>query len=165
MSVTPQLSQRQLAQLRAALLPHWRTRSVQLRTDHTCTPHPEKSPDHGMCRFTAAFLQAFLRKQGLALQVAGGSVWPPQFTSGGFMDAHGEWHPHYWLTDGHWIYDITASQFGAEPVIITPLTDPRYQENFSAQEIREHLVHVRATVKQWQSAVTPSPTTEAVHHG
>lgn len=165
MSRLPQLSLSQLAQLREALVPHWQTRSVQFRTDHTCTPHPEKSPDHGMCRFTAAFLQAFLRGQGLSLRVAGGSVWPPQFTSGGFMDAQGEWHSHYWLTDGHWIYDITSSQFGAEPVIITPSTDPRYQENFSAQEIREHLIHVRNTVKQWQSSIGALPAQESANHG
>lgn len=165
MTPAPQLSQHQLTQLRAALLPYWQTRAVQLRTDHTCTPNPDTSPDHGMCRFTAAYLQAFLRQQGLTLRVAGGSIWPPQFISGGFMDHQGEWHPHYWLTDGHWIYDITASQFGAEPVIITPSTDPRYQENFSPLEIREHLIHVRATVKQWRAHIRPHAMQETTPHG
>lgn len=153
----PALTLEQLAHIRALLEPHWRTRALQFRTDHTCTPDPERSADHGMCRFTAAFLQAHLRQHGIHLRIAGGSTWPPQFLSGGFQSANGAWHAHYWLTDGQWIYDITAAQFGDAPVLIVPASDPRYQANFSAEELREHLIHVRTTVRNWQRHWTPPP--------
>lgn len=48
---------------------------------------------------------------------------------GGYFDDNGG-HGHYWLEvdtpDGAYIVDITADQFGADPVVVVPATSPQY---------------------------------------
>ena len=45
------------------------------------------------------------------------------------FDAGGEWHGHSWVLAGRWIVDITADQFGLEPVLITHAEDARYRSS------------------------------------
>ncbi|HWK32476.1 MAG TPA: hypothetical protein VNR51_02185 [Hyphomicrobium sp.] len=40
--------------------------------------------------------------------------------------AGGRWQSHAWVRSGDWIVDITADQFDADPVVVTPACDPRY---------------------------------------
>ncbi len=54
---------------------------------------------------------------------------------GGMIDAAGEWHGHFWVTGGDpesdegLIVDLSADQFGHDPVVVTQIEDPRYREN------------------------------------
>lgn len=137
---------------RAFLLPHWRERALLSLQAQTTLNTPCDTPDQGMCRFTVAYLQAVLQKHGVKLTIAGGSPWLPKFPTGGFFASDGKWYGHYWLTDGQYIYDIAASQFGADDVVITPVNDPRYQANFSKEELREHLLRIKKTLSAWKSA-------------
>lgn len=142
-----------LAQERAFLLPHWRDKALlTLHAQTSLASTPVNTPDKGMCRFTAAYLQAVLKQRGFNLAIAGGSPWPPTYPTGGFLASDGQWYGHYWLTDGQYIFDITASQFGAEDIVITPIDDPRYQANFSKQELREHLTRIKNTLASWKKA-------------
>lgn len=44
------------------------------------------------------------------------------------FDAGGRWESHAWVVVDIWLIDITADQFGAAPVIVTSIADPRYSE-------------------------------------
>lgn len=111
---------------------------------------PENADGKNMCRFTAAFLANVLGKPWRA--VGGGCRYNFQGNSllsvGGFFDGT-NWQAHYWVTDGKRIVDLTANQFGAEPIIITSAKDPRYDANYWPSEVREALTHVRARARQW----------------
>jgi hypothetical protein len=94
------------------------------------------------CAF-AAYLLNFSVKQ-----------WLPQVQSivrggdgeagGGFFDATGKGHGHYWveLDDGtdQWVADITADQFGDAPIVLLRLTDAkgRYRPGDAAL-VAEHM--------------------------
>lgn len=97
-----------------------------------------------MCRFTAAFLVLVL---GWDWTVEGGEPSYPG-EQAGFFDGK-TWHAHYWVTDGERIVDLTANQFGAEPLIVTSADDERYQENYSYDELAEALHHVNSRARQW----------------
>jgi hypothetical protein len=79
----------------------------------------------GSCAFAAFLLNESIKK------------WIPQMRScvrggdgaadGGFFDATGKGHGHYWVEvdDGaeRWVADITADQFGEEPICLLRLAD------------------------------------------
>lgn len=49
----------------------------------------------------------------------------PDIGSYGFF-AGRRWESHAWVVSDGFIVDITADQFGAEPIIVTPINDTRY---------------------------------------
>lgn len=111
---------------------------------------PENADGKNMCRFTAAFLARLLGKPWRA--VGGGCMYDfagnRVISVGGFFDGE-TWQPHFWITDGKRIIDLTAHQFGAEPIVITTVDDPRYDANFIEPFVKEALSHVRARTRQW----------------
>nr|MBW0149644.1 lasso peptide biosynthesis protein [Phenylobacterium sp.] len=89
------------------------------------------TPSAGACGRTSLFVRDVLRAQGHDAQWSNGV--PRRAATSpigdfGFL-AHGRWESHAWVTCQGWIVDITADQFGAPPVIVTPATDPRYAAN------------------------------------
>lgn len=81
------------------------------------------------CGRTSLFLVKVLRTDGFEaewqsgtprLSEEGPEVGPYGFHSGS------RWEGHAWVRSGGLIVDITADQFGAEPVIVTSTTDRRY---------------------------------------
>lgn len=58
-----------------------------------------------------------------------------EFFPGGMINAADEWHGHFWVTGGDpdsdegLVVDLSADQFGHDPVIVTQIEDPRYREN------------------------------------
>lgn len=107
----------------------------------------------GMCRFTAAFLANAL---GRGWRFSGGTPdiyhpeqgWIDRPHGGGFWTGSG-WEAHHWVTNGALIVDLTASQFGAPQVLITPKTDPRFRETLQSIDIQEALRDVRDRARQW----------------
>lgn len=112
---------------------------------------PNKTtPDHKMCRYAALFLSKIINKDLTDhWYVVGGSVWPPFYQSGGFKDKNGEWHGHYWVTNGDIIIDIATKQFGEDEIIITKSNDSRYEKNYTHDEIKRDLKYVSRTVSLW----------------
>lgn len=107
----------------------------------------------GMCRFSSAFLLGYL---GKGWQFVGG--YPSEFHWGkqrmidrpkGFFDGS-QWHAHHWITNGKVIIDLTASQFGAEEIIVTPESDKRFGSTFMMpSEIKDALRDVRDRAALW----------------
>lgn len=68
--------------------------------------------------------------------------------------AGGDWRSHAWVEAGDWIIDLTADQFGDEPVIVAPLHDPRYQKGVCDSAYPEFVRAHRRTVERlwtrWQ---------------
>jgi hypothetical protein len=97
-----------------------------------------------MCRFTALFLEKML---GRPFEVMGGA---PLFEgdAAGYFDG-AQWHGHYWVTDGERIVDLTADQFGAEPVVLVRDPDVRYEANYTEEELEDALQHVRLRAGDW----------------
>lgn len=57
---------------------------------------------------------------------------------GGLVGQEGNWRAHFWvegkLSDGNTIIvDVTADQFGHEPVVIADGADPRFRKNVLAK--------------------------------
>ncbi len=64
--------------------------------------------------------------------------------------AGGDWRSHAWVEVGDRIIDLTADQFGDEPVIVTPRPDPRYQKGVSDSVYPEFVrPHRRSVEKLW----------------
>jgi hypothetical protein len=141
--------------IRVFLEPHWAAwhEAKKRRTAGSNPADRDTPPSEGMCRFTAVFLAAVLPEElGGLWRIRGGSPWPPLYPNGGLADSQGTWHSHYWLQQGRFILDITADQFGHEPVVYTSSNDPRYRANYSARELRRHLAEARTTPAQWLTA-------------
>ncbi len=87
-------------------------------------------PSQWTCGRSSLFLQRVLSED---LGVA--SVWvcgTPRYAEDaeelgpyGFL-RDGRWRSHAWVVAEDWIVDITADQFGAAPVIVSPFSDERY---------------------------------------
>jgi hypothetical protein len=64
--------------------------------------------------------------------------WP-----GGMQDEAGSWKGHYWVVgtfgDEEIVFDLTADQFGHDPVTITSTDDGRYRSNVLAERMDECL--------------------------
>ncbi len=89
------------------------------------------TPSAGACGRTSLFVRDVLRRQGHESQWSNGVPRRSETSPIGDLGflARGRWESHAWVTCQGWIVDITADQFGAEPVIVTPATDPRYAAN------------------------------------
>lgn len=68
----------------------------------------------------------------------------------GFRSPSG-WEPHWWVTCNGWIADITASEIGGAPVLLTSTDDPRYRETFSDNEIALSKKNARERVEAWHT--------------
>lgn len=105
------------------------------------------TPSAGACGRTSLFVRDVLRRQGYEAEWSNGvpgrsEEWP--IGDFGFF-AQGRWEAHAWVTCQGWIVDITADQFGAEPVIVVPASDPRYAANNLDTADPEAILHREAT--------------------
>lgn len=61
---------------------------------------------------------------------------------GGYIDADGIHHGHYWLNiqtaNQAYIVDITADQFGAEPVVVLPLSKAEQYVSGCQEIVEDH---------------------------
>lgn len=155
------------ARVRVFLEPRW------LEWRETRQRPAEATASGGMCRFTSVFLAKVLAAESDARwTVRGGSPvaeahqlqlrWErgaPR--DGGMLDAVGRWQAHYWVEDlaGSTLVDLTADQFGHEPVVISAPGDQRYSGNFLAHAVRGHLgdalITPRAWLRAWRAEATP----------
>lgn len=89
-------------------------------------PHPTS---RYTCGRTSLFLRDVLRHEGHRAEwmsgtpYAGGSGAPD--AACGFYSGT-RWEGHAWVISGDTIIDITADQFGGDPVLITSVSDIRY---------------------------------------
>lgn len=81
------------------------------------------------CGRSSLFLERVLRHQGQDARWTNGiprfADDAPELGPFGFFTGTC-WESHAWVECGGLIVDVTADQFGAEPVIVTPAGDPRY---------------------------------------
>jgi hypothetical protein len=123
--------------LRGALVGYWAAWAEE-------KGRPDAASGSTMCRFTAVFL---VRVLGWPWRIEGGEPFAPGDASG-FFDGTG-WQAHYWVADGKRIVDLTAHQFGASPIVITTVGDPRYSENYSEEELEAAVHHVTVRARHW----------------
>lgn len=125
-------------------------------------------PSHGMCRMSACFL-----KQALESEMPddgwmwvggrpepGDDIDPDYGVPGGFRPTPGsgdlaadEWFAHYWVVDDEFslVADITADQFGADPVIVDSDADwdmRRWRDNFAEGVADGHMRDVEHLARQ-----------------
>lgn len=81
----------------------------------------------GSCMYGAFLLRLSLRQFGNCSEViirGGGGG-----RDGGYRDGAGVVHGHYWVEtctpEGRFVLDITADQFGADPVLVSPIAAAR----------------------------------------
>lgn len=111
-------------------------------------------PSTNMCRMTASFMEVCLRrKTGRPWTVRGGLA-VPGAPEGGIVDLRGHWHTHYWLVSGNTLCDLTADQFGYDPILITTTMDARYKQTVPRAEMKRHVVDVLPIVGQWLNQAT-----------
>jgi hypothetical protein len=127
----------QLALFRQALEGFWRQWAEEKN-------RPNAASGATMCRYSAAFVSDLL---GWGWRVKGGAP-HHDGDSAGFFDGSA-WHPHHWVSDGYWIVDLTADQFGADKIIVTTVSDPRYRPNYTQEELEEAMSHVEDRVEAW----------------
>ena len=82
------------------------------------------TPSQGTCGRSSLLLRDVLRDAGFDAHFACGS---PVEGARGYHAPRG-WLGHAWVRVEGLIVDVTADQFGAAPVLITPEDDPRYAE-------------------------------------
>jgi hypothetical protein len=143
------------AEVRAFLEPRWDA----VHEANEKVPPDGKPPARDMCRLSSAFLQRVLEEEvpGEDWTVVGGDplpggdVDPECGTPGGCRDwSKGEWHGHYWVVGGGsgLVVDVTADQFGGEPVLVTE-DDSRHRKNYHQDAVEERVREVRWRVSQW----------------
>jgi hypothetical protein len=111
-----------------------------------------EAPDYKMCRYGAIFLAEILESINPdKWRVEGGATWPPYFKTGGFKTKNGVWEGHYWATNGNIIIDIAVSQFCENEIIITSVSDKRYEANYDKSEIKRDLSDISETIDNWMA--------------
>lgn len=112
----------------------------------------------GMCRFTSAFLALALKRAGWRFDGGSPDVfdweakrWTTSSAGGGFRGRDGRWHGHHWVRRKDVIVDLTAAQFGDEPVLITSISDPRYRSTLNPLSRSEALRDVSGRAKEWHA--------------
>lgn len=94
----------------------------------------------GSCAYAAYLLAATLRQFGdcRSAMVRGGDG-----EDGGFTTPDGVCHGHYWVeantAAGALVLDITADQFGHEPIVILPLADAAQYRPGCQSIVDEHM--------------------------
>ncbi|WP_336799455.1 hypothetical protein [Kaistia sp. MMO-174] len=88
-----------------------------------------KPPSKNTCGRSSLFLERVLRHEGYEARWTNGiprlAEDAPDLGPFGFFDGT-RWESHAWIECDGFIVDVTADQFGAPPVLVTPATDPRY---------------------------------------
>lgn len=111
-------------------------------------------PSRTTCGRSSLFLKRVLKEHGIA---AGGK---PQ----GYFGFHAgqDWRSHAWVEAGSFIIDVTADQFGDEPVIVTTSPDPRYQKGVIDSAYPEFVRSSQRAIDRlwlrWLDYVRPLPS-------
>ncbi len=130
---------------------------LQLLHASDIRPDPGQAPTHNTCLYASTLLAEMLHRfGGCRATIRGGDGQD----DGGYVAAQGVQFGHYWVeavtADGQaFVCDITADQFGGEPVVVLPVQDclDRYvcgnQEVVSRQadELMAQILCERATPK------------------
>ncbi|MEJ6002751.1 hypothetical protein [Paucibacter soli] len=87
-------------------------------------PEPGRSAAQGACLYASILVASTLNRFGIARARVRGGDGAVQL---GARDSRGQWNGHYWVEaeiegHGHFVVDITADQFGHEPVVILPVS-------------------------------------------
>ncbi len=99
-----------------------------------------------LSRSTCGRSSLFLKRVLHALSPCAGDA--PQAYFG--FHAGNEWKSHAWVETCDRIIDLTADQFGDEPVIVTARPDPRYQKGVCDSDYPEFVrAHRRAVERLW----------------
>ena len=139
-------------EVRAFLEPHWADWH-----QHAGSPRL-RTLSQGTCGRSSLVLRDVLRAKGFSAMLIAGS--PSEGPQGFWFE--GAWHGHAWVECDGWIVDVTADQFDAPPVIVTPVGDSRYRAGVDAAEpeflARRQRV-AAALMAQWNERMK-----EGMHH-
>lgn len=142
-----------VTQVRLFMEPRWDARRAERHETRDLSVPASTST----CRFSALMVATVLSKAtGIRWRIVGGSpVAEADFHdirtggNGGIKDPYGTWHGHYWCVGNNMLVDVTADQFGWDPVVTGDAGDPRYRANYLASAVRGHLEHVSQRVSTW----------------
>lgn len=92
---------------------------------------PFQQLSRNTCGRSSTFLVRAIHHEGIPAELKTGvprfSEDGPELGPYGFL-ANARWEAHSWVVASKFIIDITADQFGASAVIVTPMADERYGE-------------------------------------
>jgi hypothetical protein len=110
--------------------------------------HPAIASRH-TCGRSSLFLVEALRHEGVAALWVSGvprlSEQGPEIGPYGFY-AGDRWESHAWVSCDAWIVDITADQFGADPVVVARAGDSRYSAGERDTTLPAHVAARRKAV-------------------
>lgn len=79
-----------LLNIRSFLKKKWNDKHEDIKAKSLSEYNPMTS-DYRMCRYTALFIRSALKTMtGQSWEIKGGSVWEPEFPTGGIKDKDGE---------------------------------------------------------------------------
>jgi hypothetical protein len=114
-----------------------------------------EKPSRYMCRYTSIFLKEVLNAatpESWRL-VAGRPVRQEQEGTEaggfGFCTSSGLFFDHCWVQSVDLIVDLTADQFGADAVIITPVKDCRYHPNLEEVDFYQDIAKLYHRPAKW----------------
>jgi hypothetical protein len=126
-------------------------------------------PSEGMCRFAAQLLARRLTQAQIGDWIVTGGAPQSDYGleafrhlkagDGGIQDSTDAWQGHYWAlrpADGL-IADVTADQFGHDPVVVTDTSDSRYRPNYKKVSLLRHLRDASVTPARWEAAIARDP--------
>ncbi len=114
-----------------------------------------KKPSQYMCRYSSIFLKKVLNAATPELWqlVAGRPVLKEQEGTKeggfGFYTSSGLFFDHCWVQSVDLIVDLTADQFGADEVIITPVKDSRYCLNLEEVDLYQDIAKLSRRPEKW----------------
>ena len=139
------------AMARAALPPMW------IEWKRLNGFHPVEPASYGVCVPTSFALRNALRRAvpEVRWDVVGGR--PTKRTPrGGFLSRDGKANPHVWVvgrgSEGVAVIDITADQFGCEPVVAM-LSGRSYKANATRRLLQRYEAHELVTAEMFTMAI------------
>lgn len=112
-------------------------------------------PSKYMCRYSCLFLRKLLKNYGYGKWfIELGRPLSPELNGTedgkfGYLATDGKWYDHTWLVKDGIIIDITADQYGGDPITIAPIGSTKYNANLTEDNVIKDFKKLEKRVHSW----------------